>query len=272
MSFAHNEFYTYGYMPWSMVHENNPNTLKTTATSMEILKLLEEYSGARVSEIAESMDKPKSTIHGHLATLKQKQFVIQEGDFYLIGPELLRLGNQVRTRDSGFVLARKFTERLFEESGLRSVFAVEMGGRAIFLHTVSGSKMGWAHEQLGNSLYLHNTAVGKAILAELPESRTEQIIDRWGLPEETENTITDRKALFAELEQVRDRGYAVNHAENFKELYAIGDVATRPAGDVIGGFSITGPAHTITHPDQKAEIARTIRDLVAEFELELILV
>jgi DNA-binding IclR family transcriptional regulator len=217
------------------------------------------------------MDKPKSTIHGHLATLKEKQFVIQRGDFYLIGPELLRLGNQVRTRESGFVLARKFTERLFEETGLRSTFAVEMGGQAVFLHTASGNKMGWAHEQLGNCLYLHNTAVGKAILAALPDSRVEQIVDRWGLPEETENTITDRKALSAELAQIREQGYAVNRAENFKELYAIGDAAIRPSGDVIGGFSVTGPEHSILGADRETDLVRTVKDAVAEFELELAL-
>ncbi|WP_380676600.1 IclR family transcriptional regulator [Salinigranum sp. GCM10025319] len=254
-----------------MTHAGDSKTLRTTETSIEVLNLLEEVNGARVSEIADRMGKPKSTIHGHLATLKEKQFVIQEGDFYLLGPELLRLGNQVRTRESGFVLARKFTERLFEETGLRSTFAVEMGGRAVFLHTASGNKMGWAHEQLGNSLYLHNTAVGKAILAELPDSRIGQIIDRWGLPAETENTITDRDALFAELETIREQGYAVNRAENFKELYAIGDAATRHPGDVIGGFSVTGPEHAITGADREAELARTVTDMVTEFELELAL-
>ena len=254
-----------------MTHAGDSKTLRTTETSIEILNLLEEVDGARVSEIADRMGKPKSTIHGHLATLKEKQFVIQEGDFYLLGPELLRLGNQVRTRESGFVLARKFTERLFEETGLRSTFAVEMGGRAVFLHTASGNKMGWAHEQLGNSLYLHNTAVGKAILAELPDSRIGQIIDRWGLPAETENTITDRDALFAELETIHEQGYAVNRAENFKELYAIGDAATRHPGDVIGGFSVTGPEHAVTGADREAELARTVTDIVTEFELELAL-
>jgi len=243
--------------------------LKTTATSIEVLEILEAADGTTVSEIAERMDKPKSTVHGHLATLKERLFVIQKGDLYFIGPELLRLGSRVRTRESGFVLARKFTEQLFEASELRSIFAVEMGGKAVFLHTASGNKMGWAHEQLGNQLYLHNTAVGKAILARLPDVRIEQIIDRWGLPGETANTITDPGALFEELETVRSQGYAVNRGENFDELYGIGSAATRQSGDVIGGFSVTGPEHTIV--DREELIAQTIMDIVKEYELELAL-
>lgn len=254
-----------------MPTDDDSKTLRTTATSIEILELLEEIDGARVSEIAERMDRPKSTVHGHLTTLRDEQFVIKEGDFYFIGPELLRLGNQVRTREPGFVLARQFVEQLFEETGLRSTFAVEMGGKAVFLHTASGNKMGWSHEQLGNRLYLHNTAVGKSILAELPEPRVKQIIDRWGLPSETENTITAREALFEELAQIREQGYAINRAENFRELYGIGVAATRRPGDVIGGFSVTGPEHAIIEDGREDELARTVIDLVSEFELELAL-
>jgi DNA-binding IclR family transcriptional regulator len=252
-----------------MANDRPPTSLKTTVTSIEVLEILEAVDGATVSEIAERMDKPKSTIHGHLATLKEKMFVIQKGDLYYIGPELLRLGNRVRTRESGFVLARKFTERLFEASELRSIFAVEMGGKAVFLHTASGNQMGWSHEQLGNQLYLHNTAVGKAILARLPQLRVDQIIDRWGLPQETENTITDQEELFAELETVREQGYAVNRGENFEELYGIGCAATRQSGDVIGGFSVTGPEHAIL--EEEGVIAQTIKDIVNEYELELAL-
>lgn len=252
-----------------MTAEDGPRVLKTTATSIAILEHLEEVTKARVSEISESMDLPKSTVHGHLATLAHEQFVVKEGDFYALGPELLRLGSKVQTRDEGYVLAREFTEQLFDETGLRSIFAAEMGGRAAFLHTASGDKMGWAHEQLGNCLYLHDTAVGKAILAALPDQRVKQIVARWGLPAETESTITTETALFDELNRVRERGYAVNRGENFKDLYAIGDAAIRRRGDVIGGFSVTGPAHAVVESGREEELAEQVMAVVREFELEL---
>lgn len=254
-----------------MSRNNRSKTLQTTATSAEILKVLDKFEGARVSEVAERMEMPKSTVHGHLATLESKQFVIKQGGIYYLGPELLRLGNQVRTRKEGFVLARKFTERLFEEVELRTVFAVEMGGKAIFIHTASGRKTGWAHERLGNRMHLHNTAVGKAILAELPRSRVKQIIDEWGMPQKTENTITDREELFSELAKVRERGYALNNAENFKELHGIGVAATEQSGNVIGGFSITGPKHSFSGSSKEHRLADVITELVNEYELELAL-
>lgn len=252
-----------------MTRDDRSKTLGTTATSLEILQLLQSMDGARVSQIAERMDSPKSTVHGHLATLRAKQFVIKQGDIYHLGPELVRLGNYVRTRREEYVLAGEFTQRLFEEVGFRSTFAVEMGGRAVFIHTASGEKGEWAHERLGSRLYLHNTAVGKAILAAMPQARARQIVDEWGLPRETENTVTDPDELFAELEETRERGYAVNHGENLQGLHAIGVAATEQSGSVIGGFSVTGPKHSFTGSERERELADAVTERVNEYELEV---
>lgn len=252
-----------------MTRDDGAKTLGTTTTSLEILQLLESMDGARVSQIAERLGSPKSTVHGHLATLRAKQFVMKRGDAYHLGPELVRLGNHVRTQKGEYVLAGEFTQRLFEEIGFRATFAVEMGGRAVFIHTASGERGEWAHERLGSRLYLHDTAVGKAILAAMPQARAEQILDEWGTPRETENTITDPDELFAELERVRERGYAVNHEENLQGLHAIGVAATEQSGNVIGGFSITGPKHSFTGSDRERQLADTVTERVNEYELEV---
>jgi DNA-binding IclR family transcriptional regulator len=80
---------------------------------------------------------------------------------------------------------------MYERTDLRSNFSVEMAGKAVFIHSASGNKMGWHHERMGNRLDLQSKAVGKAILSELRPRRVEQIIDRRGLPAETDQTITD---------------------------------------------------------------------------------
>lgn len=252
-----------------MATDTGSNTLKTTAQSIEILELIQEMGGARVSELADHLERPKSTVHGHLATLEAGELLVKRGDRYYLGPELLRLGNEVRTRKQGYVLAREFTERMYEQTGLRANFSVEMGGKAVFLHSASGNKMGWAHERMGNRLYLHSTAVGKAILSKLPRQRVERIVDRWGLPAETERTVTDRESLLAELETVRERGYAVNHEENIEDLHAVGVGVSEASSDLVGGFSVTGPKHALSGPEREQQVADILIELVGEYELEL---
>jgi len=252
-----------------MPSKSGSDTLQTTATSMKVLELIEEMDGARVSELAERIGRPKSTVHGHLMTLQSMEFVVKRADIYHLGPELLRLGNAVRSREEGFILAREFTGRLFDRTGLRSNFSVEMGGKAVVLHTATGDRSGWTHERMGSRLHLHNTAVGKAILSELPHRRVEQILDRWGLPAQTEQTITDEEMLFAELETIREQGYAVNREENIADLHAIGVAATEQSGEVIGGFSITGPKHSLLGQEREEEMVQAVIELVDEYELEL---
>jgi len=252
-----------------MASESGSNTLQTTETSIEILELIEEMGGARVSELAERTGRPKSTVHGHLATLTAEEFVAKQGDVYRLGPELLRLGNAIRTREEGYVLAREFTERMFEKTDLRSNFSVEMGGKAVVIYSASGDKKGWAHERMGNRLHLHSTAVGKAILSVLPRRRVEAIIDQWGLSAHTDQTITDPEALYSELETIRERGYAINHEENITDLHAVGVAATEQSGELIGGFSITGPKHSLTGQQREQAMGQAVIELVDEYELEL---
>jgi len=85
---------------------------------------------------------------------------------------------------------------------------------------------------------LHARAMGKAILANLPDSRREEVLKTIVLTGHTPNTITEREALLAELEATRARGYAVNNEEFFMGLVSIGaPLMNFQSGEVIGAVS-----------------------------------
>jgi DNA-binding IclR family transcriptional regulator len=65
---------------------------------------------------------------------------------------------------------------------------------------------------------MHLTSAGKAILAHYPRERVEEIIDHRGLDSATPNSITEREALFKELEDIRERGFSFNNQENIEGL------------------------------------------------------
>jgi DNA-binding IclR family transcriptional regulator len=121
----------------------------------------------------------------------------------------------------------------------------------------------------GTFYYMHATASGKAILAERSRDYVDDVIETWGLPAKTENTITSESELFAELERVRERGYAIDEEEFTDGLRSIGKVVTDPDGSVLGALSVSGPTYRITGDVLETEIPNALRTVTDDFETEL---
>lgn len=94
--------------------------------------------------------------------------------------------------------------------------------------------------EIGKRVPLHNIAAGKAILAHLSEERVEEIIGQHGLEEWTERTITDREALFSELETIREQEYARNDGETFEGFRAVASPILHE-GELLGSIVVSGP-------------------------------
>jgi DNA-binding IclR family transcriptional regulator len=248
---------------------NTDRTLQTTETSLEIIELLNERNGATVSGIAEALDKPPSTVHGHLATLKEQEFVIQNGDTYDLSLRFITLGKAVRNRKQLYTRSDRYTQRVTEETEFRSIFAVEEHGRGVYLSRNAGDHSKWRHEQTGERFYLHATAAGKVLLAHLPDERVDEIIDRWGLPALTENTITDREELERELESVREQGVAYNREEEIEGIRAVSAPVDDPSIEGVGSLSANGPAHRLADESVGDDLAETLQALANEFRLDL---
>ena len=67
--------------------------------------------------------------------------------------------------------------------------------------------------EVGRRVKPHATAVGKAILATKPDDEVRELLKRTGMPRRTEHTLTTPKLLFADLERVRECGYALDNGE-----------------------------------------------------------
>lgn len=98
---------------------------------------------------------------------------------------------------------------------------------------------------IGQRVYLHTLALGKAILAHLPRERVEEIIEEHGLLRETDLTITDRDELYDELEESRSRGIAFGPDERLQGLHGIATPIKNINGDVLGSISVAGPSKRI---------------------------
>ena len=98
----------------------------------------------------------------------------------------------------------------------------------------------------GKRRSLHNTALGKAILAHLPDDRVSEILDRHGLPAATPNTITDRDRLHETLAGIRERGVAYCGGERVEGLRCVAAPVLGSDDEVLGAISVATPTTRLT--------------------------
>jgi DNA-binding IclR family transcriptional regulator len=240
------------------------NPVRSIERANEILTLLKERNGARLVELEDGIDLSKGTIHSYLATLEQCGLVSKHGMIYHIGLHCLNLSGYVRDQQPLYVAGREGADELAEKSGELVALVTNWQGRCIWLYRTTGDNAMPADTHLGVRLPMHCTASGKALLAELPDERVNEIVDTYGLPAWTENTVTDRSELFDHLSEIRDRDIAFEDEERISGLRGIG-VPIKTEGALLGAIAMSGPVNRLENerywkelPDRLTKIRRMI--------------
>lgn len=236
-------------------------------TTLAIVETLYERDGARLEAVADAVGVSKSSAHRHLTTLEHENYVVREGDEYVLSLQFRELGDYVGKRKPVFRLAEPKVEGIAEATGERAQFVVEEHGYVRYVHRATGEGAVKTTSGVGKRVRMHAVAAGKAILAELPEERAREIVDCRGLPAFTPNTITDAGRLFEELAEVRERGVAFGDEEIVEGLRAVGVPVAGAEEGVLGALTVAGPTHRM-----KGETwTETVPDLLlgAANELEL---
>lgn len=241
------------------------DTLQTTDISLRLVELITELDGATLVELAAESGLAKSTVHNHLKTLAKYGYVSREGSTYHVGLKLYHLGNYARKRNDVYGVAKVIVPELADETQLEVDFTVEENGRVVSLYDRSTYSDTPSYLVDGRLFYVHSTASGKAILAEYPERRVREILDKWGLPAQTEHTITSADEFVEELRRVRERGYAINFEEAIEGMWAVSKCVKSPNGEVCGSLNVCGP--TYVHDEvRERDVVEAIAEKKDEFE------
>jgi DNA-binding IclR family transcriptional regulator len=252
-----------------MVGQQNTTTVKTARTTFRILEAIKARDGGTVTELTEEFDLSKSSIYNYLKTLEREGYVIRDGDTYRIGLRMLDLGGYARHRERIYQSAKDRVTQLAEETGEMTNLLVEENGRGIYLHRANGENAVKSDSYIGHRVHLHNTALGLAILAHLPRERVDEIFDRHGLPRTTENTVTDRDALYDRLERVCEAGVAFDDEERLVGLRCVATPIVNKDGDVEGAISISGPTSRLQGDRYREELPKMLNDAANVIELNI---
>lgn len=247
----------------------NGSGVKSDETLFSIVDFLRDRDGAGVTEIADALGLAKSSVHDHLSSMAGHGFVTKRDGKYYLGLEFFHVGQSVRNQFAIYEAAQPVVDSLVEETGEMVWLTTHENGRVIYLYGDVGETNLNANLLIGSWAHMHCNSGGKAILAHLSESEIDSVIDRYDLPAQTPNTITDPDVLRSELETIRERGYALNLGEDLEGIHAVA-VPLLFDDEVKGALSIAGPAHRVDRERCEDELAEKLFASRNDIELNLV--
>jgi DNA-binding IclR family transcriptional regulator len=220
--------------------------------AIDILNLFDSQSPELgTTEIARALGLHKSTAASLVSTLAANGFLNQNPDTrkYRLGFKVVERAfamlDQVEIRRIAYPALQELRDQWNETVNL----AVLDGGEMVFVERMLGTKALGMRSEVGRREPAHSTALGKAILSCYPLADVKTFLAAHGLRAVTPKTITDPEKFLAELECVREQGYAVDDEENEIGGRCIAVPIFDHAGSVVAAVSISAPTARLPMSD-----------------------
>jgi DNA-binding IclR family transcriptional regulator len=210
------------------------------------LNLLKLFAGAEGGLTAKKVGLlsglPVSTVHRFLVNLEASEFLTSDsaGVFHL-GLSCVTLGQAAHGQMDLRRISFPFLQELNHGTRETVHLTVRQGLSAVYVEKLDSPEPLRIHSRIGASVPLHCTAVGKVLLAHLPEAELEKILGQLELRRFTENTIGSLQELQTELGRVRRDGFACDLEEHEPHIRCIAAPIWDHAGAVNASLSVTGP-------------------------------
>ena len=221
--------------------EGKNQSLKRALTLLD--RLAESPGGMNLTDLSQQVGIPPATVHRLLSTFEELDYVEQDRELglWFVGLKAFTVGNAFLNRRDFVSSARPYMESLVDQCGETVNLGVIDDGEVVFISQVESREVMRMIVRLGSRSPIHASGVGKAMLANLSDARVARILERRGLPRFTEKTIQSPAALREELEQVRQRGYALDDEEHAVGLRCVAAPIYDQNGEALAAISLSGP-------------------------------
>lgn len=211
--------------------------IQVIARAATILRALDgENEGLSLGQIAQRVSLPRSTVQRIVGALEEEGLLMSASPTARVrlGPTILRLANTARIDIAK--MAHPYLCELSKAVHETVDFSMLVGDRAVFVDQIEAAHQLKAVYTIGDSIPLHCSAHGKALLAAIDR---EQAIDL--MRRELADDIAPLEGLIAEIDSVRVAGYAIDDEENMAGICAVGGTIRDSLGN-IAAVSIPVPA------------------------------
>ena len=223
------------------------NGLEGVDRALRVLTLLgQRGDGWTLDELANETGLPKSSLHRLLTTMKTRGFAVQPAASgpYLLGPAALEVAFGFHEKLDIPVLVAPLLQELVSRHNETTHLAVLSAGDVVYIDKREGTHPFRLSSTIGGRNPAYRTGVGKAMLAHLLPDR--KAVDAWvkrygPLVRQTTSTAGSARALNAELELTRSRGYALDLEENEPGVHCAAVALTLGTGRPVAAVSVTAP-------------------------------
>ncbi len=209
----------------------------------ELLELITDAGGnVTLSELSASTELPLPTIHRLLRTLVSLGYIRQlPSRRYALGPRLIRLGEGA-TKQLG-AMALPQLDALVKQLGETANMAVLDTDMVIYIAQTPSPHSMRMFTEVGRRAHTHDTGVGKALLAQLDNDTVRNIVTSKGMPTPTVKSHGTVESLLADLEVIRERGYAIDEEE--QEIGVRCFAMAVPNAPTPTAISVSGPVQRV---------------------------
>ncbi|MBN1180629.1 MAG: IclR family transcriptional regulator [Anaerolineae bacterium] len=225
------------------------SSVKTIDRLLEILDCFSpEHSAWSLTELSEALDLPKSTMHRFLMAMEYHGILRRSATDkrWRLGYRLTIWG-ELAAQSTGLQhVARPVMRDLTKATGEMSLLTIYEHREVVCIERIETAHSVRLALSVGQRQPPHAGASSKILMAFLPESEIEAILQEQGLPKLCTNTVTAPDVLRAELEKIRNRGYAVSVEETDVGAWGVATPIFDRDGNVVASVGVAGPLLRLT--------------------------
>jgi DNA-binding IclR family transcriptional regulator len=231
--------------------DNEQYYLRTIGRALEVLDCFDGQAPLSLKDISERTGLPETTLFRVLLTLEKHKYLQQHRDgTYQLAPKLI-FGWLVQAADHLRAVARPELEHLANTFNETASLAYLYDDRIHVVDCVETFHEIRMTNKIGRVLPPHCSAMGKVITAYQDRDLADRILEVYGLSPRTDKTITDRRKLFRDLEDVRKSGIGCDREESIRGGICFGAALRTTGGPVVAAISLSTPTIRMTKEREK---------------------
>ncbi len=229
--------------PKSLFKESSAGTLQSLDRALEALSTLARLERSTLSDLSRETGIPTATTHRILTTLAKHSFVRfdEVRQEWMIGIEAYRAGASFLKRNSVIEVSQPIMHRLMNDTGETANLAVSDASDVVFVGQIETKNPIRAFFPPGARSPMYASGIGKAILSAMEPEAVSKVLAASEPEAFTDRTLSDPKALMADLETTRQRGWSYDIEERYVGMSCIGAVIFNEQNSPCAGISVSGP-------------------------------